>query len=138
MKTYTAILSVILLIAILWDAFESTVLPRRVTRRFRFTRFFYRITWLPWSWIARQMPPRNWRDGYLSVYGPLSLLLLLIVWALGLIFSFALLQWSLGSALYAPEHQPSFATDFYMSGTTFFTLGLGDVILALNMPAQLQ
>ncbi|MBO0784197.1 MAG: two pore domain potassium channel family protein, partial [Ktedonobacteraceae bacterium] len=36
-------------------------------------------------------------------------------------------QWSLGSALAAPEKNPSFATDLYMSGTTFFTLGLGDV-----------
>jgi hypothetical protein len=128
MHAFIAILSIILLILILWDAFEAIVLPRRVTRRFRFTRFFYRSTWLPWSWIAKQMPPGKLRDGFLSVYGPLSLLFLLIVWALGLVFSFALLQWSLGSGLSGPEHISNFFTDLYVSGTTFFTLGLGDVV----------
>ena len=127
MHTFTMILSVILLIFILWDAFEAIVLPRRVTRRFRFTRFFYRSTWIPWSWIAKKFRAGKWRDGYLSVYGPLSLLFLLIIWALGLIFSFALLQWSLGSRIETPEHNPSFITDLYFSGSTFFTLGLGDV-----------
>src|SRR5262245_17164966 len=127
MHKFTLILSIMLMIFILWDAFEAIVLPRRVTRRFRFTRFFYRGTWLPWSWIARQIPAGKWRDGYLSVYGPLSLLLLLILWALSLIFSFALLQWSFGSGISAPEHNPNFLTDLYVSGTTFFTLGLGDV-----------
>lgn len=122
------ILSLILLILILWDAFESIVLPRRVTRRFRFTRIFYRSTWLPWSWIAKQMRSGKLRDGFLSFYGPLSLLFLLIVWAVGLVFSFALLQWSLGSGVSGPEHISNFFTDLYVSGTTFFTLGLGDVV----------
>jgi hypothetical protein len=122
------ILSIILLLLILWDAFEAIVLPRRVTRRFRFTRFFYRCTWLPWSWIAKQLRPGKWRDGFLSVYGPLSLLFLLIVWALGLVFSFAVLQWSLGSGVTGPEQNSNFFTDLYVSGTTFFTLGLGDVV----------
>ena len=128
MKILMPIVSVILLSVILWDAFEAVVLPRRVTRRFRFTRFFYRSTWLPWSWFAKRMRPGNLRDIYLSIYGPLSLLFLLFVWAFGLIFSFALLQWSLGSGVSASDHEASFVTDFYMSGTTFFTLGLGDVI----------
>src|SRR5262249_26336962 len=68
------------------------------------------------------------RDGFLSVYGPLSLLFLLIVWALGLVFSFAVLQWSQGSGVSGPENNSNFATDLYVSGETFFTLGLGDVV----------
>jgi hypothetical protein len=127
MHTFTLALSIILLFLILWDAFEVVVLPRRVTRRFRFARFFYRGTWLPWSWVAKRIAAGKWREGFLSVYGPLSLLFLLFAWALGLIFSFALLQWSLGSGIAAPEQNPNFATDIYVSGTTFFTLGLGDV-----------
>jgi Ion channel len=127
MHIFTMIVSIILLALILWDAFESIVLPRRVTRRFRFTRFFYRSTWVPWSWIAKIIRSPKWRDAYLSVYGPLSLLFLLIAWAFGLIFSFALLQWSIGSGIETPEHNPGFISDFYFSGSTFFTLGLGDV-----------
>src|SRR5262249_42592636 len=42
--------------------------------------------------------------------------------------SFALLQWSIGSQLVSAQGTPtSFVLDLYMSGTTFFTLGLGDV-----------
>jgi hypothetical protein len=45
-----------------------------------------------------------------------------------MIAGFAMLQWSLGSRLAAPEKSPGFGTDAYLSGTTFFTLGLGDVV----------
>src|SRR5881409_1599652 len=37
---------------IMWDAFEALVLPRRVTRRLRPTRMFYRVTWEVWSAVA--------------------------------------------------------------------------------------
>ena len=111
---------------VLWDAFESIVLPRRLTRRFRLTRLFYRSTWRPWSWLARRLHSGKKREGFLSAYGPLSLLLLLVVWAVGLTIGFALIQWA-GHSLEDSTRRVSFATDLYMSGTTFFTLGLGDV-----------
>jgi hypothetical protein len=74
------------------------------------------------------MRPGKRREKYLSYYGPLSLLLLLSVWASSLIVGFAMLQWALGSEMSAPEGAATFGTDLYMSGTTFFTLGLGDVM----------
>ena len=42
-------------VVIMWDAFEALVLPRRVTRRLRPTRMFYRVTWRIWSVLARRM-----------------------------------------------------------------------------------
>jgi hypothetical protein len=63
----------------------------------------------------------------LGFYGPLSLLLLTCVWAAVLIFGFGLLYWALGASLAAPDQLGGVAADLYMSGTTFFTLGLGDV-----------
>jgi len=63
----------------------------------------------------------------LTVFGPLSLILLIALWALGLIVSFALLHWGLGSRSTDPDGHTGFGVDLYMSGTTFFTLGLGDV-----------
>jgi hypothetical protein len=126
MNVLAALLGGGIVALVLWDAFESIVLPRRVTRRFRLTRLFYRCTWLPWSWVAMRLPPGKKREGFLSAFGPLSLLLLLVVWAVGLTIGFALLQWSRHSLADANRHA-AFATDLYMSGTTFFTLGLGDV-----------
>lgn len=78
--------------------------------------------------MARAIRAGNRREAFLSYFGPLSLLALFVVWAVGLVFAFALLHLGAGSAisLGANEHR-GFLLDFYLSGTTFFTLGLGDV-----------
>src|SRR5262249_3446020 len=113
---------------VLWDAFEAIILPRRVTRKFRLTRLFFRTTWGVWRTVMCVISARKTREALLGFYGPLSLLLLVAVWAVGLVFSFGLLQYGAGSAVNASGSSPSFATDIYLSGTTFFTLGLGDVV----------
>jgi len=125
MRTLGIVGGLLILAVILWDAFETIILPRRVTRRVRLARLFYRFTWIPWRALARRMRVAKRRDAFLSYYGPLSLLGLFGVWAGGLIAAFALLQWGLGLAVIAPSG--NFWTDLYFSGTSFFTLGLGDV-----------
>jgi hypothetical protein len=117
----------VLLAVVLWDAFETIILPRRVSGRIRLTKLFYRFTWIPWRGTARLLSGRR-RDAFLSFYGPLSLILLLALWAAGIVLAFGLLQWGAGSALTFAGGLPGFGSDVYMSGTTFFTLGLGDVV----------
>ncbi len=128
MPIVVALVALVLVFGILWDGFETVVLPRRVTRRLGLTRLFQRVTWAPWLTLARRRPAGSTREDWLSFYGPLSLLVLLAVWAAGLIMGFALLQWSLGSQFGVAGGQPDFRDEIYMSGTTFFTLGLGDVV----------
>ncbi len=128
MTTLAAFLGFMLLVVVLWDAFETIVLPRRVTRRIRLTRLFYRSTWRPWYAISRLLNGAKRRETFLGFFGPLSLLLLLSVWAAGLVVGFALLHWAAGSAIQTAVGGPSLTTDLYLSGTTFFTLGLGDVV----------
>jgi len=113
---------------VLWDAFEAIILPRRVTRKFRLTRLFFKSTWGAWRAIICLIPARKTREALLGFYGPLSLLLLVAVWAVGLVFGFGLMQYGAGSAVNIAGGHPGFATDIYLSGTTFFTLGLGDVL----------
>jgi hypothetical protein len=127
MRSLAAIGGLVLLAGILFDAFETIILPRRVTRYFRLTRLFFRYTWRPWRALAARMRPGRLRESFLSYFGPLSLLQLFQVWTVGLIVAFALLHWAAGSALNAGAGPPSFVTDLYLSGTTFFTLGIGDV-----------
>ena len=122
-----AAVSLGLIFLILLDAFEAIVLPRRVTHGFRYTRLFYRSSWTLWRLVALRIKPGKRRETFLSTFGPLSLLLLLSTWALWLILGFGLLQWSLGAALHSPDSTITFGTYVYMSGVTFFTLGLGDV-----------
>jgi hypothetical protein len=127
-RIVAALCGIGLIALVLWEGFETIVLPRRVTRRFRLTRLFYRRTWRPWAKMVGSVVPARWQETWLSVFGPLSLLLLLSLWAGGLIVGFALLHWAVGSALPAREGNYGFLTDLYLSGTTFFTLGLGDVV----------
>src|SRR6202045_1660391 len=119
----------ILAIVILIDAFEAIILPRRVTRKIRVTRLFFRTTWAFWKAAVGKIPSRKTREALLGGYGPCSLLLLIALWALGLVFSFGMMQYGAGSAIevHLPG-QPSFAMDVYLSSTTFFTLGMGDVV----------
>ena len=123
------------------DALQTIILPRRPTGHLRLTRVFYILTWTPWSWIARHVRSAKVRERVYSVYGPLSLVLLLVVWALLLITGFGLMYFALGTpfsdAMMARYGSGRFAflTDFYVSGTTLFTLGLGDVV-PLSPPAR--
>jgi hypothetical protein len=114
---------------VLVDAFEALVLPRRVRHAYRLARLFYRTGWGLWGALARLLPAGRRRQGFLSVFGPLSLFALLAVWAAGLIVGFALLHWSLDTPLATPPGTDArFSTCLYFSGTTFFTLGYGDVV----------
>src|ERR1017187_4530836 len=99
MHLWASILGFVLIFAILLDAFETIVLPRRIQRHFRITALFYRATWVPWMRAARHIRASSRREGFLAYYGPLSLLFLLGCWALGLIFGFASVQYGLGEHL---------------------------------------
>src|SRR5438445_1994292 len=127
MRVWAGIAGAVLVAVVLWDAFETIVLPRRVTRRVRLTRFFYRATWRPFAASARLVHAGGRREAYLGFYGPLSLLLLLVLWAAALVLGFGLLQYAAGSAASLTNETARLTTDVYLSGTTFFTLGLGDV-----------
>lgn len=125
-----------LIVTVLWEGFETIILPRRVTRRFRMTRLFYRCTWLPWVKVVKSFVPARLQETWLSFFGPLSLLLLLSIWAGGLITGFALLHWATGSTVLTQDGTAGFLADLYMSGTTFFTLGMGDAI-PVSTPARI-
>src|SRR6266550_1812792 len=128
MRWLSGLAGTLLLAVVLRDAFETIILPRRVSGRIRLTKLFYRSTWMPWRGAARLLSGRR-RDAFLSFYGRLSLLFLLALWAVGIVFSFGLLQWAAGSAMtVVGGGATGFWSDVYMSGTTFFTLGLGDVV----------
>lgn len=121
MRILAAVVGFILVAGVLRDAFETIILPRRVSG-LRISKIFYGLSWRPWAAIGRRMPPSDRREGFLGVYGPLSLLILLVLWGVFLVGGFALLLWS---ANYADVS--AFDT-LYASGVNFTTLGLGDFV----------
>ena len=100
------IAGVVIFLIVSWDAFEAIILPRRVTRKFRFARLFYKSTWRVWKFATGLLSSRKSREALLGFYGPLSLLVLVGVWAVGLVVGFGLMQYGAGSAIVVTGGQP--------------------------------
>jgi hypothetical protein len=103
------------------EVFEALVLPRRVARPLGFTRRYYQAAWRAWAAAARLLPPTRRRQTFLSLFGPLSLLVLFAAWAAALILGFGLVHYALS------PRDGGLADALYLSGTTFTTLGYGDL-----------
>jgi tellurite resistance protein TehA-like permease len=127
MRLLAVIPGLALILIILWDAFETIILPRRVTRRLRLTSVFYGTMWSLCSGLVRAMRNPKRREKYLGIFGPLSLLMLLATWALGLILGFSILLWAVDAQLNISAADTKFGTYLDLIGVTFFTLGYGDV-----------
>ncbi len=133
MRVASLLLGLFFCLGVILDAFQTIILPRRPTGRFRITRLFYLATWRPWVAGASLTANRKVREQIYSIYGPMSLLLLLGLWAVLLVSGFGLIYFALGTPFSDAlnGHRSPLAnlrTDLYVSGTTLFTLGLGDVV----------
>lgn len=127
-----AFFGLLLIGLIIWEGFETIILPRSVTRSLRVTRGFYKLLWPITARVARRVSDGN-RDLFLAYFGPLSLPLLLVLWAFGLVTGYALLQWAIPEGIGRVPGMTRFGTDLYQSGVTFFTLGYGDVTPRTNL-----
>ena len=121
------VFGVALILVVLWETFETLVLPRRVTRHFRLTRLFYRWSWKPFSAIVGCIRNRRRQDALLSYYGPLSVLFLFAFWAAALVVGFALIDYGDGAKFAGTLFPSRFGNALYLSGTTLVTLGMGDI-----------
>ena len=128
MRIFSLIIGLLCIAEVLVDAFQTIILPRRATGRLRISRTILTATWIPWRAVAGRMHQTRRRESFLSYFGPLSLLLLVVAWAAGLIVGFGLFYHALGSPLSDAHSLGPWETDLYVSGTTLFTLGLGDVV----------
>jgi Ion channel len=128
MRIVAVIFGIVLILLVAQDAFETIVLPRRVSRRIRLARLFYSVAYFVRSTIGHLIRSSARRDSFLGYMGPLTLLALLLFWAVLFVLGFGLVMWGLALPLNAPDKPISFLTYLYLSGTTFFTLGLGDII----------
>jgi hypothetical protein len=113
---------------VLRDSFLTIVQPRTVVPLDGISGRFYRRAWHLWSFLARQLPVSPRRLHFLAAFGPMSVVTLLLIWAVLAILAFALMYRGLGASFVdnGPEAN-DFVTMFYMSGSTFLTLGLGDI-----------
>jgi hypothetical protein len=109
MAALFGIFGVLMITGILWDVFETIVLPRRVTRRIRPTRLFYRFTWRPWRLVASIIKRKKDARLCWAFMGPLSLLALLTFWAFSVIVGFALVHWAIKSHIGSVNHPAAYS-----------------------------
>jgi len=128
LRIVATLAGLLVLWAVLLDALETVVLPRRVRRQLRLTAWYYRLAWGPWAALTKRIKSQGSREALLGYFGPLSLIFLLALWATGLILGFALLQYGTGGHLVLSNAQLTFGRLLYHSGETFFTLGYGDIV----------
>ena len=112
------------IVLVLQDVFEVLLLPRKVARRKRLVSTVLRPTWTLWRRAAGLLG-EGARPVLLSCFGPLSVVILYVFWAACLILAYGFCEWGLNA--HTP-HPLSLAGSFYLSGSTFFTLGFGDVL----------
>jgi hypothetical protein len=121
MDILAAAVGLLLILMVLLEAFEALVLPRRVTRPYRFTHLYYNACWRFWRTAARLVRSHRHQQTFLSFFGPLSLIVLFSLWAFGLVLGFGLLHHAIS------PRASGVGESVYLSGTTFTTLGYGDV-----------
>jgi len=93
------IVGLVFCLSVALDAFQTIILPRRPAGRLRITRMFFIVTWRPWATLAPLIGNKRIREQAYSIYGPLSLLLLLGLWAVLLVTGFGLIFFAMDRRL---------------------------------------
>src|SRR5207248_5675386 len=114
MRVVSAIAGVLLVALMLSEFFVSFMLPRRVRRDPRIARGLNRLLWRPWRAVARRLSPAS-ADTLLGLFGPLALVSQLVVWALGLLIGYGLIEWAVAGG--------PFSTRFLASSGLFLSAG---------------
>jgi hypothetical protein len=115
---------------VIWDEFATIVLPRTVAPMKRLSGRFNRSSWRLWAAVGRRISQPDRQLIFLAVYGPISVMLLLILWGGWMIVAFAMIYQGLGPRLQGESGPLGFGALLYTSASTFLTLGLGDVTSA--------
>src|SRR5579864_7475074 len=104
MHIFLFLVGLVLGVAVLLDSFQTIILPRRPVARFRLTRLFYLATWIPLTHVVHLIRDHRRREQYYSFYGPLSLLMLFVMWAVSLVTAFAFMYFGLHAPFTDPWH----------------------------------
>ena len=124
------VVGLLIWLGVIWDGFATIILPRTVAPMKRLSGRFNRWSWRLWAAAGRRMPQTDRRLIFLAVYGPISVMVLLVLWGGLMIVAFAMIYHGLGPRLHGQSGALGFGALLYTSASTFLTLGLGDVTSA--------
>lgn len=109
------------------DIFQSVVVPRAVGRQFRPSFVLWRAMWWMWPRLSWKIYPSDGdgREDFLATFAPFTLIVMLVMWAALCCAGFGVLFWAMRSQL--SGNVESFGQAMYFAGSSFFTIGFGDI-----------
>lgn len=110
---------------VLWDVFQTVVVPRPTPGTFRIARYLVRGSWRLVRAIARRRK-QSAQDPLLGMYGPAAAVLLLATWLVVLIVGYGFVLFALGSEISPPI--TDLGTAIYFAAVSLLTLGYGDIV----------
>jgi len=116
--------SVVLII--LFDVFQSVVVPRWTPGYLRLSPLLLDGTWAIWRRVARRLRSASRREDFLGAFAPFALVIILFGWALALICGYGLILHALRHQIQPPPHD--LASACYLAGVALLTVGFGDLV----------
>src|SRR6059058_1768326 len=146
MRAVAGILGVALILLMVSEFFVVFLLPRRVRRDPRIASGLGGLLWLPWRGLARRLSPAS-ADTLLGFFGPFALLFQLVVWTVGIMIGYSLLEWAVvggsfgarllsSSGVFLSAEGPSGSTAGHVIGLLEAATGVGVVFIVIGyLPA---
>src|SRR5256884_5319709 len=116
----------VLLPIVFYDLFQTVVLPRPAARKFQLARYIIRPMWSVWRWTSLRSTAVDRSEGLMAAFGPIALIVLVLIWAFGLILGYGLVLYGVRDQFH-PE-LADFPESFYVSASTLVPLAYGDFI----------
>jgi hypothetical protein len=105
----------VLLLATLYDIFQSVVLPRPAVGRIRISVSLIRLAWMGWRGVNTRWRKLQVREGALASFAPLAVIVLLLLWGFLLVLAYSLILYGLREQLH-PEPEGFGTTLFFSAG----------------------
>jgi hypothetical protein len=115
-----------LVAVVLYDVFETVVVPRRTDSKWRLAPPVIVLLWPLWRQIGLRLHPAWRREDFLGTFAPFTIMLVLVIWVLTLVAGYGLVFHAL-----ADDFEPraaDYVTAGYAAGTALLTIGFGDVV----------
>lgn len=124
MDALTFLAGAVLLCIVLWDIFQTIVVPRPTPGRLRVARYVIPPTWRLWRAIGTR--GGSTRDTFLGLYAPGLAILLFALWLAVIILSYGLMLYADRAQVVPPLD--SLLEALYFAGTAVLTLGFGEIV----------
>lgn len=120
------LLGLVLLGIVLWDIFQTIVVPRPTPGRLRVGRYLIPPLWRAWRAVGTRRGDAAFSDWFLGLFAPFVAILLFVVWLVVIIAADALMLWALRGEV--TPVLTGFTDALYFSGTSVLTLGFGEIV----------